>query len=211
LEPIAHYLDLPDRWSRTHALTSLEKEQRHEELILDSAVLLPFLGPLPARSRVVDFGTGMGIPAVLIALARPDLEIIALDKSNKKISFVRQAALELRLANLVPVVGRAEAMAPLRAHAGVAKAVGTLDLLGGWWRRHGLPGASFWALKGPQGPWEAPQGFRVRTYPYQLPSRGQRTVVELVGEDVPDHHFLGAPEDAAGGGALAGLDDDELA
>jgi 16S rRNA (guanine527-N7)-methyltransferase len=179
VEPIARYLDLLDRWSLTHALTALEQDQREEELILDSAVLLPFLRPLPARSRVVDFGTGMGIPAVLIALARPDLELIALDKSHKKIAFVRQAALELKLANLVPMVGRAEAIAPLRAHAGVAKAVGTLDLLGGWWRRHGLPGAPFWALKGPQGPWEAPAGFQLRTHPYQLPSRGQRTVVEL--------------------------------
>jgi 16S rRNA (guanine527-N7)-methyltransferase len=178
-EPIAHYLDLLDRWSLTHALTALEKEQREEELILDSAVLLPFLLPLAAGSRVVDFGTGMGIPALLIALVRPDLELIALDKSNKKIAFVRQAALELKLANLVPLVGRAETIAPLQAHAGVAKAVGTLDLLGGWWRRHGRPGAPFWALKGPQGPWEAPAGFQLRTHPYQLPSRGQRTVLEL--------------------------------
>jgi len=179
LEPIARYLDLLDRWSRTHALTSLEKEERMEELILDSAALLPFLLPLPAHSRVVDFGTGMGIPAVLIALARPDLEIVALDKSSKKIAFVRQAALELRIANLLPMAGRAEAIAPLAAHAGVAKAVGTLDLLGGWWRRHGLPGAPFWALKGPQGPWEAPEGSTLAVHPYRLPSRGERNVLEL--------------------------------
>ena len=179
LEPIARYLDLLDRWSRTHALTSLEKEERMEELILDSAALLPFLLPLPAHSRVVDFGTGMGIPAVLIALARPDLEIVALDKSSTKIAFVRQAALELRIANLLPMAGRAEAIAPLAAHAGVAKAVGTLDLLGGWWRRHGLPGAPFWALKGPQGPWEAPEGSTLAVHPYRLPSRGERNVLEL--------------------------------
>jgi 16S rRNA (guanine527-N7)-methyltransferase len=178
-EPIARYLDLLDRWSRTHALTSLEKDQRMEELILDSAALLPFLAALPAHSRVVDFGTGMGIPAVLIALARPDLELVALDKSNKKIAFVRQVALELGIANLTPMVGRAEAMAPLRAQAGVAKAVGALELLCGWWRRHGLPGAPFWALKGPQGPWEAPAGFTLQVHPYRLPSRGERSVLEL--------------------------------
>jgi 16S rRNA (guanine527-N7)-methyltransferase len=178
-EPIARYLDLLDRWSRTHALTSLEKAERHEELILDSAALLPFLLSLPAHSRVVDFGTGMGIPAVLIALSRPDLEVVALDKSNKKIAFVRQVVLELGIPNLVPAVGRAEALAPLRAQAGVAKAVGTLDLLGGWWRRHGLPGAPFWALKGPQGPWEAPAGFTLQAHPYRLPSRGERNVLEL--------------------------------
>jgi 16S rRNA (guanine527-N7)-methyltransferase len=184
LEPIARYLELLDQWSRTHALTSLEKDERFEELILDSAALLPLLAPLPARSRVVDFGTGMGIPAVLIALARPDLAIIALDKSSKKISFVRQAAMELRLANLQPMAGRAEQLVPLGAHAGVAKAVGTLELLAGWWERHGLPGAPFLALKGPQGPqgdWRAPHGFSLQTHPYQLPSRGRRVVVELRG------------------------------
>jgi 16S rRNA (guanine527-N7)-methyltransferase len=202
LEPVAHYLDLLDRWSRTHALTSLELAQRQEELILDSAALLPFLVPLAAHSRVVDFGTGMGIPAVLLALARPDLEVVALDKSGKKISFVRQAAMELRLDNLVPLAGRAEVLPPLQARAGVAKAVGALELLGGWWRRHGLPGAPFWALKGSQGTWEVP-GFSVRTHPYRLPSRGERTVVELsVGEDVAHHHLLVAPEDAAGGGVV---------
>ena len=57
-EPIARYLDLLDRWSRTHALTSLEKEQRMEELILDSAALLPHLRwvricPLEARDGAV--------------------------------------------------------------------------------------------------------------------------------------------------------------
>lgn len=178
-QPLAGYLDLLDRWSGIHALTALEKDQRMEELILDSAALLPFLQPLAAHSRVVDFGTGMGIPAVLIALARPDLELIALDKSNKKIAFVRQAALELRIANLVPMVGLAEAIPPLGAHAGVAKAVGTLELLGGWWRRHGLPGAPFWALKGSHGPWEAPAGWTLQAHPYRLPTRGDRNVLEL--------------------------------
>lgn len=186
-EPIARYLALLDQWSRTHALTSLEKEERFEELILDSMALLPFLAPLAAGSTVVDFGTGMGIPAVPIALARPDLTVVALDKSSKKIAFVRQAGLELHLANLAPRVGRAEQLPPLAAQAGVAKAVGTLDLLTGWWRRHGQPEAPLLALKGPQGPpetggnWEAPAGFRLCLHPYQLPSRGQRVVVELRG------------------------------
>jgi 16S rRNA (guanine527-N7)-methyltransferase len=179
LDPIARYLDLLDRWSHTHALTALEKEYRFEELILDSAALLPLLHPLPAGSRVVDFGTGMGIPAVLIALARPDLDLIAVDQSKKKIAFVRQAVLELGIPNLAPVTGQAETLPPLQAHAGVAKAVGTLGLLWGWWRRHGLPGAPLLALKGPQGLLEAPGDAQVRTHPYRLPSRGERVVVEL--------------------------------
>ena len=179
LEPIAHYLDLLDRWNRTHALTALEKQQRFEELILDSAALLPLLQPLPPGSRVVDFGTGMGVPALPIALARPDLNLVALDKSKKKIAFVRQAALELGIANLEPLAGQAEALPPLRGHAGVAKAVGSLGLLCGWWARHGLPGAPFLALKSTQDPLEAPPGATVRTHPYRLPSRGERVLVEI--------------------------------
>jgi 16S rRNA (guanine527-N7)-methyltransferase len=177
--PVARYLDLLDRWNRTHALTALEPDQRFEELILDSAVLLPFLANLAPGSRVVDFGTGMGIPAVPLAIVRPDLELVALDKSHKKIAFVRQAALELGLANLRPMAGRAEDLAPLEAHAGVAKAVGTLDLLAGWWRRHGRPGGPFLALKGPGEPAVAPAGCSVQTHPYRLPDRGERVVLEL--------------------------------
>jgi 16S rRNA (guanine527-N7)-methyltransferase len=179
LAPLARYLELLDRWNRTHALTALPREARFEELLLDSAALLPFLEPLEPGSRVVDFGTGMGIPAVPIALARPDLEVTALDSSRKKIAFVRQVALELGIPNLAPVAGRAEAVPPLRARAGVAKAVGTLELLAGWWRRHGLPGAPFWALKGPGEAPGAMAGVRIQIHPYRLPSRGERAVLEL--------------------------------
>jgi 16S rRNA (guanine527-N7)-methyltransferase len=176
-DPAFRYLDLLDRWNRTHALTALEKADRFEELILDGAVLLPFLEPLPAGGIVADFGTGMGIPAVVLALARPDLRVFALDSSRKKIAFVRQAGLELGLANLRPVACRVEDLPPLGADLGVAKAVGTLELLAGWWARHGKPGAPFLALKGV--PEAAPPGVLARTHPYWLPSRGGRVVQEL--------------------------------
>jgi 16S rRNA (guanine527-N7)-methyltransferase len=178
-DPLDRYLGLLDRWSRTHALTSLEKEDRFEELILDSAAILPFLAELKPQSKVVDFGTGMGVPAVVLALARPDLVIVALDKSRKKIAFVRQVALELQLSNLVPIAGRIEDLAPLEAQLGVAKAVGALELLAGWWRRHGAAGAPFLALKGTEAIPEPPLGFQAQAHPYRLPSRGQRAVIEL--------------------------------
>ncbi len=176
-EPVSRYLVLLDRWSRTHALTSLEREERFEELILDSTVLLPFLKDVPAGGAVADFGTGMGVPAVVLALARPDLTIYALDKATKKIAFVKQAAMELGLANLRPLAGRAEDLAPLGAQVGVAKAVGPLDLLMGWWDRHGEPGATFLALKGAQV--EVPAGVSVERHAYRLPTRGERCMVVM--------------------------------
>ena len=177
--PLERYLALLDRWSQTHALTSLEKEDRFEELILDSAALLPFLDRLPPQAKVVDFGTGMGVPAVVLALARPDLVVYALDKSHKKIAFVRQVALELKITNLVPMAGRIEDLDPLQAQLGVAKAVGSVELLLGWWRRHRAPGAPFLALKGSETALAAPEGFLGQAHPYRLPTRGQRVVLEF--------------------------------
>lgn len=174
------YLALLERWNRVHALTALPPEAREEELLLDSAALLPFLAPLPAGARVLDFGSGMGIPAVLLALARPDLEVLALDASWKKTAFLRQAALELGAVNLRALHGRAEALPPLRGDLGVSKATGSPVLLAGWWARHGTPEAPLLLLKGPEAAGEAcPPGWTRILHPYRLPTRGARVLVEL--------------------------------
>lgn len=183
LAPLARYLDLLDHWNSRHALTALPPEARFEELIQDSCALLPHLASLPSGARVADFGTGMGVPAVILALARPDLEIHAIDKSKKKIAFVRQTLLELGLENLKAHAADAEQLAPLLADAGTAKAVGSLELLTGWWARHGRPGAPLLLLKGEEGTAErCPSGWLLASHPYKLPTRGTRTVLRLVRE-----------------------------
>ena len=186
LDPIRHYLELLDHWNARHALTALSAEHRFEELIQDACALLPHLQGVPAGSRLVDFGTGMGVPALVLALARPDLEILAVDKSKKKIAFVRQATLELGLANLVGVSGRCEELPPIMADLGTAKAVGGLDLLLGWWVRHGKPGAPLLLLKGGDTASEpCPPCWSLQAHPYQLPTRGNRLVLRIKKEPVP--------------------------
>lgn len=178
--PLARYLDLLDRWNRTHALTSLPPEDRREELLVDAAALIPFLAPLPPTARVVDLGTGMGSPAVVLALARPDLTVEGIDASAKKVAFVRQVVLELPVPNLHPVHGRLERLPPRGADLGVAKALGSLQQLAAWWSRHGRPEAPFLALKGPDWHLEpVPVGWVAEAHPYELPSRGKRVVVVL--------------------------------
>jgi len=175
------FLDLLDHWNRTHALTSLPLEDRFEELVLDSWVLVPRLADLPPGARILDLGSGMGIPAVVLAIARPDLEVLALDKSRKKMAFVRQVALELQLPGLRPIAARAEDLAPLDAALGVAKAVGSPRLLASWWERHGHPGAPLLALKSQVWEQEPLPGasWILVPHPYALPSRGDRIVLEL--------------------------------
>lgn len=173
------FLHLLDRWNRRHSLTALPSGIRKEELLQDSAILLPWLGDLAPGSKVVDFGTGMGIPAALLAAARRDIQVLAVDKTLKKLAFVRQVALEMGLENLRPCAGRLEDLPPLAAALGTAKAVGPLALLLGWWDRHGTSGAPFLALKGPSWETELPvPGWTFKAHSYRLPTRGERVLVE---------------------------------
>ncbi len=178
--PLGRFLVLLDRWNRTHALTALPSGLRREELLVDAAVLLPFLSGLPSGARVADLGTGMGSPAVVLALARPDLEVLGVDASAKKLAFLRQVVMELAIPNLKVIHGRLEALPPLEADWGTAKALGPLEPLLAWWARHGREGSPFFALKGPNWVEErVPVGWTAKPHPYRLPTRGQRVVVEL--------------------------------
>lgn len=178
--PLGRFLVLLDKWNRTHALTALPPAERREELLLDASSLLPFLNPLPAGARAVDLGTGMGSPAVVLALARPDLEVLGVDASAKKLAFLRQVAMELPVPNLKAVQGRLEDLPPLGADWGAAKALGSLEQLVGWWTRHGKPGAPFHALKGTDWAKEPlPEGWVATPHAYELPSRGRRVLLEI--------------------------------
>jgi 16S rRNA (guanine527-N7)-methyltransferase len=178
--PLSRFLVLLDRWNRTHAMTALPAGERREELLLDAAALLPFLAGLPAGARVADLGTGMGSPAVVLALARPDLEVLGVDASSKKLAFLRQVAMELPVPNLTAVHGRLEDLAPLDADWATAKALGPIEHLLSWWTRHGRPASPLFALKGPDWVGERiPAGWVATPHPYLLPTRGRRVVVEL--------------------------------
>lgn len=177
--PLRAYLELLDRWNSIHSLTAIPKERRWDELVVDACALLPPLAAIEPGRLLVDFGTGMGIPAVVLALARPDLRVLGVDASAKKIAFLRQALLELGIPNLEAKRGRFESMAPLGGDVGVAKALAPLPMLLGWWRRHGRPGAPFLALKGQESLAEGSiPGWEVRARAYEVPGGGARRVLE---------------------------------
>jgi 16S rRNA (guanine527-N7)-methyltransferase len=174
------FLQLLDKWNRTHSLTSLAPEMRFEELLLDSSAILPHLESVAAGGLVADFGSGMGIPAAVIAAHRPDLEVLAIDRSHKKSAFVRQVALELNLGNLRSVCSPIESLAPLNASLGTAKAVGKLGTMLGWWEIHSAKGAPFYAFIGPK--WNCSEiagkwGFEA--FPYRLINMGERAILKM--------------------------------
>ncbi|MCL1893560.1 MAG: class I SAM-dependent methyltransferase [Holophagaceae bacterium] len=174
------YLSLLDRWNKIHSFTSLNPDTRFESLLLDSSVLLPHLISLSPDSRVADFGSGIGIPAVVIAAYRPDIRVFAIDRNHKKMAFVQQVALELNLQNLFAVRGSIDSLAPLNAHFGTAKAVGAISLLLKWWKRHSAPSAPFFAFRGPDCKLSGITAeWCYEIFPYELPVSGQRSLVRF--------------------------------
>ena len=102
---LLHYLDLLQRWNRSYNLTAIrdprEMVTRH---LLDSLSVLPWI----ESGRLLDAGTGAGLPGVPLAICRPQLELTLLDSAGKKIRFLNHVRRELGLSNAMPVQQRLE-------------------------------------------------------------------------------------------------------
>ena len=103
------YLDQLIRWNRVYNLTAVRDPAgmvtRH---LLDSLSVLPWL----AGTRLLDAGSGAGLPGIPLAIARPEIEVTLLDSAGKKVRFLRHLQRELGLPNIRPVQARLERYEP---------------------------------------------------------------------------------------------------
>lgn len=104
------YLDLLLKWNKVYNLTALrEPDQVLTHHVLDClAVIRPMAERLPALTTVLDVGAGGGLPAVVIALTCPHIQVTAVDTVAKKAAFIQTAAHSLGLSNLKGVHARVE-------------------------------------------------------------------------------------------------------
>ncbi|MGE8444975.1 MAG: 16S rRNA (guanine(527)-N(7))-methyltransferase RsmG [Comamonas sp.] len=108
------FLDLLQKWNKVYNLTSVRDPQEMlTHHLLDSLAAVPPLvrhlqgSGLPAP-RLLDVGSGGGLPAVVFAICLPQLDVSCVDTVGKKIAFIQQAAAALRLRNLHGIQSRVE-------------------------------------------------------------------------------------------------------
>ena len=105
------YLELLAKWNKTYNLTAIRDPlQAVSHHLLDSLAVLPELSD--RSGALADVGSGGGLPGIPIAIAQPARRVTLNDASEKKGAFLRQAVIELALANATVQVGRVERWHP---------------------------------------------------------------------------------------------------
>jgi 16S rRNA (guanine527-N7)-methyltransferase len=91
---LLNYLALIEKWNRVYNLTAIrEPEKMVSHHLLDSLAVAPHLH----AKRLLDVGSGAGLPGIPLALASPDMQVTLLDSNHKKAAFLSQAVIELKL------------------------------------------------------------------------------------------------------------------
>ena len=132
---LTHYHEMLMDWNTRLDLTAvLEEDEMVDRHYMDSLMALTVPGLIPEKGRLIDVGTGAGLPGLPLALARPDLEVVLMDAQQKRLNFLQAVIDELKLTNVTLVHARAEEGArrpELREQfdVAVARAVASVSVL----------------------------------------------------------------------------------
>jgi 16S rRNA (guanine527-N7)-methyltransferase len=146
LDGFVHYLQLLHKWNHAYNLTAIRDQKtmvsRH---LLDSLAIIPWI----KGARVIDVGSGAGLPGIPLALAMPEAHIVLVDSNGKKIRFLQEVCRALSLTNVEVHQTRVENYHPTQGFDTViSRAFSELDQMIHWTRH----------LLSPQGIWLAMKG-----------------------------------------------------
>ncbi len=118
LDQLQRYLALVQKWNKVYNLTALRDpaDMLTHHLFDSLSAIAPLqrqlaqMGIPLAQARLLDVGSGAGLPGVVMAICCPGLSVACVDTVGKKAAFVQQVALELRLPNLRGVHARVESL-----------------------------------------------------------------------------------------------------
>mgnify|MGYP002622490121 CR=1 FL=1 len=118
--------------NKTMNLTAIrEVDAAWRRLIIDSLTAVPMLDDVPTGSKMIDVGSGGGLPGIPLAIARPDLHVTLLETTGKKAKFLESCVKIVGLKNVTVVQARAETAGQDPAHrqkydAAICRAVGPM-------------------------------------------------------------------------------------
>jgi len=152
LSQLARYMGLLSHWNATYNLTALRSapDMLSHHLADCLAVLRPLMVHLDeaeAPLKLLDVGSGGGLPGVVLAICCPNLRVSCVDTVGKKAAFIRQVAAELRLPHLRGEHARVEQL-PGQYDVITSRAFASLDDFVSLTRQQLVPGGVWMAMKG---------------------------------------------------------------
>jgi 16S rRNA (guanine527-N7)-methyltransferase len=168
------YRDLLLRWNQRVNLTAASSPAEVDEHIADCLHLVEHV---PEAGTLLDVGSGGGLPAIVIAVARPGVSVTALEPTHKKHAFLRTAARELGLRNFEARAERWEDH-PGRGYD-VATSRATLDLVTwlGIGARFVRPGGRVLGMEGRD---QIALGPGMTRHPYEIGGKTRAIVIKIV-------------------------------
>lgn len=106
IDLLTRYIELLSKWNKVFSLTAITNQKdmvKHH--ILDALSAIKYFVD---GQKILDVGSGMGVPAVVLAIMLPNKAIVAIDSNVKKTSFLIQVKIELKLVNLTVINQRVE-------------------------------------------------------------------------------------------------------
>jgi 16S rRNA (guanine527-N7)-methyltransferase len=153
-EKLMKYKELLKEWNEKINLTAItEDEEIVKKHFIDSIKAFRFQNLKDAK-KIIDVGTGAGLPGLPIKIVKPEIEVVLLDSLNKRVNFLNEVISNLKLTNISAVHGRAEDFArEARFREGfdivVSRAVANMAVLSELCIPYVKRNGYFVALKGP--------------------------------------------------------------